>query len=443
MVYGHFGIGIVLFVFFLTIDVILYAFNAAIRTLSPNDIAESKEGKAKYREMISKILESPSRFNDTVNIIVYITNIIAGSYILGSLARRVIQSVNGDKTWVYIVLAVAMILVFIIFGVIIPEKCGRRKPVRTAIRLVKYVRFLMLVLSPVVFVTTMIAKGILRIFGIKNPDAEENVTEEEIITMVNEGQEQGVLEAGEAEMITNIFELGDKHAGDIMTHRSNIEAVESTITLDNFIQNHIEGKYSRFPVYEGDIDNIVGTIHIRDALIFYRNIPNRKKLLKDIKGLLRKPYMVPETMDIDDMLKDMQEKKIHMGIVVDEYGQTAGIVSMEDIIEEIVGNILDEYDDEEEVVEYAGDDTYVVDGLTDIEDINSLLGIKIESDGFETLNGFLISKLGRIASENETEAIEAYGFSFKILEVTGNVIRKVEITKIDKKEGIDDEQLQN
>ena len=122
MVYGHFGIGIVLFVFFLTIDVILYAFNAAIRTLSPNDIAESKEGKAKYREMISKILESPSRFNDTVNIIVYITNIIAGSYILGSLARRVIQSVNGDKTWVYIVLAVAMILVFIIFGVIIPEK---------------------------------------------------------------------------------------------------------------------------------------------------------------------------------------------------------------------------------------------------------------------------------------------------------------------------------
>lgn len=443
MVYGHFGIGIVLFVFFLTIDVILYAFNAAIRTLSPNDIAESKEGKAKYREMISKILESPSRFNDTVNIIVYITNIIAGSYILGSLARRVIQSVNGDKTWVYIVLAVAMILVFIIFGVIIPEKCGRRKPVRTAIRLVKYVRFLMLVLSPVVFVTTMIAKGILRIFGIKNPDAEENVTEEEIITMVNEGQEQGVLEAGEAEMITNIFELGDKHAGDIMTHRSNIEAVESTITLDNFIQNHIEGKYSRFPVYEGDIDNIVGTIHIRDALIFYRNIPNRKKLLKDIKGLLRKPYMVPETMDIDDMLKDMQEKKIHMGIVVDEYGQTAGIVSMEDIIEEIVGNILDEYDDEEEVVEYAGDDTYVVDGLTDIEDINSLLGIKIESDGFETLNGFLISKLGRIASENETEVIETYGFSFKILEVTGNVIRKVEITKIDKKEGIDDEQLQN
>lgn len=443
MVYGHFGIGIVLFVFFLTIDVILYAFNAAIRTLSPNDIAESKEGKAKYREMISKILESPSRFNDTVNIIVYITNIIAGSYILGSLARRVIQSVNGDKTWVYIVLAVAMILVFIIFGVIIPEKCGRRKPVRTAIRLVKYVRFLMLVLSPVVFVTTMIAKGILRIFGIKNPDAEENVTEEEIITMVNEGQEQGVLEAGEAEMITNIFELGDKHAGDIMTHRSNIEAVESTITLDNFIQNHIEGKYSRFPVYEGDIDNIVGTIHIRDALIFYRNIPNRKKLLKDVKGLLRKPYMVPETMDIDDMLKDMQEKKIHMGIVVDEYGQTAGIVSMEDIIEEIVGNILDEYDDEEEVVEYAGDDTYVVDGLTDIEDINSLLGIKIESDGFETLNGFLISKLGRIASENEAEVIEAYGFSFKILEVTGNVIRKVEITKIDKKEGIDDEQLQN
>ena len=209
MVYGHFGIGIVLFVFFLVIDVILYAFNAAIRMVGVNDISESREGKAKYREMLLKILESPSQFNDTVNIIVYITNIIAGSYILGSFARRIITAVNQDRAWIYVVLAVAMILIFIIFGVIIPEKCGRRKPVRTAVKLVKYIRFLMIVLSPVVFITTAIAKGILRSFGVKNPDAEENVTEEEIITMVNEGQEQGVLEAGEAEMISNMSALVD------------------------------------------------------------------------------------------------------------------------------------------------------------------------------------------------------------------------------------------
>lgn len=235
-------------------------------------------------------------------------------------------------------------------------------------------------------------------------------------------------------MITNIFELGDKKAGDIMIHRSNIVAVDDSITLDEFIQKHIEGKYSRFPVYEGDIDNIVGTIHIRDALILYRNIPNRKKKIKSIKGLLRKPFMVPDSIDIDELLKDMQEVKIHMGIVVDEYGQTAGIVTLEDIIEEIVGNILDEYDEDEEAVEYAGDDTYVVDGLTEIEDINKLLRIKIESDDFETLNGFLISKLGRIADENEKEIIEDFGYEFRILEVTGNVIRKVEITKKENKE---------
>ena len=430
MVYGHFGIGIVLFVFFLTIDVILYAFNAAIRMLSPNDIAESKEGKAKYREMISKILESPSRFNDTVNIIVYITNIIAGSYILGSLARRVIQSVNGDKTWIYIVLAAAMILVFIIFGVIIPEKCGRRKPVRTAIRLVKYVRFLMLVLSPVVFVTTMIAKGILRIFGIKNPDAEENVTEEEIITMVNEGQEQGVLEAGEAEMITNIFELGDKHAGDIMTHRSNIEAVESTITLDNFIQNHIEGKYSRFPVYEGDIDNIVGVLYLKDVIDAYLNQKEAK-----LSDIAREPFFVHQTMNLSVLFQEMQTKKIHMAIVIDEYSQTEGIVSMEDMLEVIVGNILDEYDVEDRNITKIGwADVYLVRGSTRLEELEDTLGIEFDVEDIETLNGFLIDQLGHLPEDNEEIEIIYQGYSFKSVDIHDNMIRQVKVEKRKRKE---------
>ena len=434
MGYGRMYIGIALTVFFIILDAVIYSFRAAIENINIGSVEEKKESGSKNAAILLKILETPVKISDTINIVVFITNIIAGSYILGAFTRIITMEMNSNNPWIYIAVAFLMIVIFLVLGVIIPEKSGKRRPEKIAFKYVRIMRVIMVFFSPVAFITTEVSRLILAICGVKQKDDDDNVTEEEIITMVNEGQEQGVLEAGEAEMITNIFELGDKKAGDIMIHRSNIVAVDDSITLDEFIQKHIEGKYSRFPVYEGDIDNIVGTIHIRDALILYRNIPNRKKKIKSIKGLLRKPFMVPDSIDIDELLKDMQEVKIHMGIVVDEYGQTAGIVTLEDIIEEIVGNILDEYDEDEEAVEYAGDDTYVVDGLTEIEDINKLLGIKIVSDDFETLNGFLISKLGRIADENEKEIIEDFGYEFKILEVTGNVIRKVEITKKENKE---------
>lgn len=440
MGYGHLYIGIALFVSFVIIDAVLYSFNSAIELINVNFVESKKDEGSKKAIYLLKIIDTPAKFTDTINIVVFITNIIAGSYILGTLTNSITTAVGHDNVWLYVLIAFAMIVVLLVAGVIIPEKCGRRKPDKIAFRLVRVVMVIMILLTPIAIVATFLAKVILRIFGVKQKDDEDVVTEEEIITMVNEGQEQGVFEAGEAEMITNVFEFGDKQAGDIMVHRSNIESVEDSITLDEFIQKHIEGKFSRFPVFEDDIDNIVGTIHIRDALILYRNISNRKKQLKNIKGLLRKPYMVPDSMDLDELLKEMQENKTHMAIVVDEYGQTAGIVTMEDVIEEIVGNILDEYDDEEDVVEYAGDDSYLVDGLTVLDDINKLLGIKIESEDFETLNGFLISKLGRIAEENEQEEIEDFGFVFKILEVSGNVIRKVLITKKeDEKEGLNDE----
>lgn len=434
MGYGRMYIGIALTVFFIILDAVIYSFRAAIENINIGSVEEKKESGSKNAAILLKILETPVKISDTINIVVFITNIIAGSYILGAFTRIITREMNSNNPWIYIAVAFLMIVIFLVLGVIIPEKFGKRRPEKIAFKYVRIMRVIMVFFSPVAFITTEVSRLILAICGVKQRDDDDNVTEEEIITMVNEGQEQGVLEAGEAEMITNIFELGDKKAGDIMIHRSNIVAVDDSITLDEFIQKHIEGKYSRFPVYEGDIDNIVGTIHIRDALILYRNIPNRKKKIKTIKGLLRKPFMVPDSIDIDELLKDMQEVKIHMGIVVDEYGQTAGIVTLEDIIEEIVGNILDEYDEDEEAVEYAGDDTYVVDGLTEIEDINKLLRIKIESDDFETLNGFLISKLGRIADENEKEIIEDFGYEFRILEVTGNVIRKVEITKKENKE---------
>lgn len=422
-------IGVFLFIIFMVMDIVLYSFEAALGNFGDPDIDKKAEEGNKKAIRLKKLLEDSQRFGDTLDVVVFVTNLIAGGYILGVVRNLIVKETGTDSIWFLPGIGAAMFLILVVFGVLIPKNIGKRSPNKTAYNMVGAAGLLIGMFFPVVFAVRCISRFFLRLFGIDPDEKTDNVTEEEIITMVNEGQEQGVLEASEAEMITNIFEFGEKNAGDIMTHRSAIEALDTNTTLENIIQTKLDGKYSRFPVYEGDIDNIIGTMHIRDALILYRNIPNRKKQIGKLKNLLREPLFVPATRDIDDLLKEMQAEKVHMGIVIDEYGQTAGIISMEDIIEEIVGNILDEYDVEEKSVEHTDDETYVVDGLIQLEDLQELLDVKIESEEYDTLNGFLISILDRIPDEDETEEVKACGFVFKIQEVSGNVIRKVEIVK--------------
>lgn len=267
--------------------------------------------------------------------------------------------------------------------------------------------------------------------------------------MVNEGHEQGVLEAGEAEMITNIFELNDKAAGDIMTHRTNVAAIDASITLDEAVTYILtEAINSRYPVYEKDIDDIIGILHMRDALVYAEKEEFRRKTLKEIEGLLREPHFIPETRHIDTLFKEMQSQKIHMEIVVDEYGQTAGVVTMEDILEEIVGNILDEYDEDEEYIFKRDDGSFIFDGMTPLEDVREALEIEFEeedSNNYDTLNGFLISRLDRIPAEGEQPEVIFSGYLFKVLSVENKTIHAVTASpyqdgaETEKKEGIEGE----
>ena len=268
----------------------------------------------------------------------------------------------------------------------------------------------------------------LRRFGIKL-HGYEDVTEEDIMTMVNEGHEQGVLEAGEAEMITNIFELNDKEAGDIMTHRTNITALDASMSLDEAVTYILtEANNSRFPVFEKDIDDIIGILHMRDALGFAEKEENRRKNLKELDGLLRDAHFIPETRHVDTLFKEMQSQKIHMEIVVDEYGQTAGIVTMEDILEEIVGNILDEYDEDEEYISRRDDGSFIFDGLAPLDEVGEALDVEFDEEDYEnydTLNGFLISKLDRIPKEGEQLEVEYKNYLFKVLSVENKMIHAV------------------
>lgn len=264
----------------------------------------------------------------------------------------------------------------------------------------------------------------------KNNSLDEDVIEEEIISMVKEGHEQGVLLDSEAEMIHNIFEFGDKEAKDIMTHRNNIVAIDATMSFYDMVAYVDDTGFSRFPVYEDDIDNIIGVLHIRDAFLFCQRNEIFRTSIKDIPGLIRDVDFITETIKINTLFKRMQSIKSHMCVVIDEYGQTSGLVAMEDILEEIVGDIEDEHDEDEQTFSMESDGSYTFDGLTELQDVLEVLPLPVEDDMFETLNGYIISLLEKVPNDGEYEVIEAHGYRFEILNVENRIIREVRIIKI-------------
>ena len=263
-----------------------------------------------------------------------------------------------------------------------------------------------------------------------NNASEDEVIEEEIISMVKEGHEQGVLMESEAEMIHNIFEYADKEAKDIMTHRKNIVAIDGDMSFYDMVAYVDDTGKSRFPVYDGDIDNIIGVLLIKDAFLFCQKNEIFRTSVKDIPGLVREVDFITETIKINNLFKKMQSEKSQICIVIDEYGQTSGLVAMEDILEEIVGEIEDEHDEEEQIYLSESDGSYTFDGLTELTDVLEVIDLPIEEDAFETLNGYIISLLEKVPHDDECETIERYGYLFEILKIENRIIREVRITKL-------------
>ncbi len=257
---------------------------------------------------------------------------------------------------------------------------------------------------------------------------DEAVTEEEIIMMVSEGHEQGVLEADEAEMINNIFEFGEKSVAEIMTHRKDVVGVDVTMGIEEAARMMLTENFSRYPVYEDDIENIIGVLNIKDImrLIMLDDVSN-----KNIRSIMRQPYYVPDSKNIDNLFREMQQKKIQMAIVIDEYGQTAGIIAMEDILEEIVGNILDEYDVDERLIVENGDGVWSMSGLAPLDEVGEVLGLDFEDCDFDTLNGLIISELEHIPAEDEHESVVYENYIFDVKLVKNNMIQEVKVTKME------------
>lgn len=268
--------------------------------------------------------------------------------------------------------------------------------------------------------------------------AKSDAAEQEIISIVNESAAGGYIEDNEAEMINNIFEFGDKQAKDIMTDRSNIIAVDSSMKLKDALDHMLLSSNSRFPVYSEDLDKIIGILHLKDAMRLSRIKGNSLKTVESIDGLLREARFIPETRKIDALFHTMQATKLQMVIVIDEYGQTAGLVAMEDILEEIVGNLSDEYDKDDDGIVERGEDKYIIEGATELEVLNKRFGIEFCTDDFETINGFMISKMDKIPDKKERFDITVGDYNFKVLEVDHNMIQQILVTKVEPAEGSED-----
>lgn len=273
-------------------------------------------------------------------------------------------------------------------------------------------------------------KNLKQIVSGESPESKEEV-QEAVEYVVEECGSQGYLEENEVRMIKNVLQYSGKNARDIMTHRKDIVAVDGSETLEHALQFMLDERFTRFPVYEENIDDIIGTIHLRDAMKYYLNKELRPVKVKELKDCLREVSFIPETKGLSRLFKQMNTEKNHLFIVLDEYGQTAGIVAMEDIIEEIVGNIFDEYDEEETLYFRQENGTYLVKGKVALDDLEEILGIEIEDEENETLNGFLISKLERIPAEHEMCEVRYDVYCFRILLVDNNMIELVEVEKIE------------
>ena len=261
----------------------------------------------------------------------------------------------------------------------------------------------------------------------------EKVTEKEIISMVDEGHEKGVLKANEAEMIHNIIEFTDKEAKDIMTHRKNIFALDGTIELHQALDLIMDEPYSRFPVYLENIDNIIGILHIKELLFFSRKQELWNTPIKDIEGLVGDVDFIPETRNISDLFQKMQAKKAHLVIVVDEYGQTSGLVALEDILEEIVGNIFDEHDKETQTIHKLTEQMFIMQGMADLDEVADVLQIEFDGDEYDTLNGFLIARIDKIPSDGETFTVEYGGYAFDAIRVADKMIQSVRVRRLPQK----------
>ena len=390
------------------------ASETSLMSLSKIRIRHMQEEGVKGAKLVASLIEDSNKLLSTILVGNNVVNIAATS-ISTSLFMTLLGS-NG----VPVATAVMTVLV-LLFGEITPKTIAANNSEKVAIFVSRPIKVIIFILKPVVWVFNLVTGVIFKILGVKDKSNQPYITEEELKTMVNVSHEEGLLEMEEREIINNVFEFGDMQAKEAMVQRLDIVAIDMEDSYEEIIDLFKTEKLSRMPVYEETIDDIIGILNIKDIIFLSdEEIENF-----DIKKYMREAFFTYEFKKITQLLEEMKKDKSQMAIVVDEYGGTAGLITIEDLVEVIVGDIEDEYDEEEDEIQVISPNEFLVDGSTKISDVNEILNIELESEEFDSIGGYIIGYIRHIPEENEI--IEMDNIKFNIESVDKNRIKKIRI----------------
>ena len=414
----------------------------AVLSLNDSKIDKMAEDGDKRAKNVQKLNKNTSDFLSAIQIGVTLAGFLSSAVASDAFAPMLANALHPHiKISLDALTTISMILITLVtsyfslvLGELVPKKIALQKGEKVSFIIAGFLNGFMKILKPFIRLLSHSTNGVCRIIGLDPNADEENVTEDEIRMMVETGEENGVIENTQAEMINNIFEFDDIDAGDVMTHRVDMTAVENTDSISDVINVAISSGKSRIPVYEEDPDNIIGIVYVKDLLKY---VGRDTKINDSISSVMREAFFVPETIDCVELFRQMNEKHVQMAVVVDEYGGTAGIVTIEDIMESIVGDIKDEYYKESDEIVKTQDNVFVVDGDTAIDEIDDLTGKKLPDGDYDTVAGFILSELGYLPVNGNKDEVKFENIKFTVLEVNERRIEKVRIEILpeeDKKE---------
>ena len=430
-------------VIFLILNAILACAEIAFVSVNYNRVKKRADEGHKPSVTLLAFIEKPGEFLASIQIGVSLIALMSGAYAAqsfsGDLTEAMIHAgVTVPESTLRTVNMVIIVIVLAYFNLVFAELSPKRIalifPDRIAYALVGPIRAFSRVVMPMTRLLSASTNIFLRIFGVKQPMGSDKANEEEIRLLVDVGAESGNIGANESEMIKNIFEFDDKTAGEILTHRTDIAALPVDATLDEINALLVESEYSRIPVYEGSVDNIIGILHAKDMLKYLISRECSGDI--DLRSMLMEPYFVPASKKANELFREMQHEKVHITVVIDEYGGTEGIVTMEDLIEEIMGSIADEYDDEEQPeIQRLEDGVFLVSGAASLEDVAESVGVALPEGEYETLGGYIVSLLGRIPEDGERPVVELESMILQAQEVEDKRINSVKIIKKPREKG--------
>ena len=419
-----------LFLVFLTfVNAFFAGAEMAVVSVNKNKIRRLAENGNKKAILIQKLMEDSTKFLSTIQVVITFANFFSSasaasgiSKILGGWMSKF--NIPFSETIALVIVTLLLSFVTLVLGELVPKRIALQKAEAFSLWTVKPIYIISKVMAPFIKLLSLSTNFILRLVGMKTENIEERVSEEEIKALLESGSEQGVFNEIEKEMITSIFSFDDKIAKDVMVPRKAVYAIDIEEPLEDYVDELLSSRHSKIPVYKEDIDNIIGVLHMKDFILAAKE--NTFTGVK-IEEIMQEPYFVPESKNTDELFRDLQTKKNHMAILIDEYGGFSGIVTVEDLVEEVMGEINNGYEEEEPEFVQVDEKTYVVDGQMLVDDLNDKLHLKLETENYDTMSGYMVEHLGYIPKDGTHPELKVDGVVLRVDQMEQKAIKKIKI----------------